>query len=174
MTPWVVLFRGVGGATQLPVAPLRAALVAAGFARVATYINSGNAVLASPLPREEVVEAVSRAVLPLGFHKDVHAASLPEWEEVVAATPFPDHGGKAVHAAWLGRSPDPARVEALRALAAPGEALEVRGRVAYLLTPESFGTSRMAAAFDRGIGVPSTARNWNTVARLLLMAREAA
>lgn len=174
MTPWVVLFRGVGGATQLPVGLLRAALQAEGFGRVATYINSGNAVLASPLSREEVVEAVARAVLPLGFRKDVHAASLPEWEEVVAATPFPDHGGKAVHAAWLSAPPDPARVEAIRALATPGEAVEVCGRVAYILAPHGFGTSRMAAAFDRGIGVPNTARNWNTVTRLLLMAREVA
>ena len=42
-TAFVLLFRGVGGATQLPTAPLREALTEAGFENVATYINSGNA-----------------------------------------------------------------------------------------------------------------------------------
>ena len=50
-TAYILLFRGVGGATQLPVAPLRDALTGAGFENVATYINSGNAVLRSHLPR---------------------------------------------------------------------------------------------------------------------------
>ena len=46
-TVYLLLFRGVGGATQLPTKPLREALAAAGFKDVATYINSGNAVLSS-------------------------------------------------------------------------------------------------------------------------------
>ena len=35
-TAYVLPFRGVGGATQLPTAPLREALTAAGFENVAT------------------------------------------------------------------------------------------------------------------------------------------
>ena len=41
----ILLFRGVGGKTQLPTAPLRAALLADGFRKAATYINSGNALV---------------------------------------------------------------------------------------------------------------------------------
>ena len=48
-TAYIVLFRGVGGATQLPTAPLGEAPAEAGFENVATYINSGNAVLHSVL-----------------------------------------------------------------------------------------------------------------------------
>jgi hypothetical protein len=48
-TAFILLFRGVGGATQLPTAPLREALTEAGFENVATYINSGNAILRSHL-----------------------------------------------------------------------------------------------------------------------------
>jgi uncharacterized protein (DUF1697 family) len=47
----ILLFRGVGGATQLPVAPLREALTEAGFVNDATFINSGNAVLLSHFPK---------------------------------------------------------------------------------------------------------------------------
>ena len=56
---YILLFRGVGGATQLPVAPLREALTGAGFENVATYISSGNAVLRSHLSREKVIATVA-------------------------------------------------------------------------------------------------------------------
>src|SRR5262249_16931880 len=58
-TAFILLFRGVGGATQLPTAPLREALTEAGFENVATCINSGNAVLRSHLPRGKVIAAVT-------------------------------------------------------------------------------------------------------------------
>lgn len=174
MTAWVILFRGVGGATQLPVKALRAALEGAGFGDVATYVNSGNAVLTSPLGRDAVVAGVRGAAAPLGFLKDVHAATRAEWAEVVARNPFPEAEARptTLHAAWLGAEPDPARVGALQRVAAeePPNAFAVVGRVAYLLTPNGFGRANLAARFDRGIGVPNTARNWNTVRRLLAMA----
>ena len=59
-TAYILLFRGVGGATQLPTAPVRQALTEAGFENVATYINSGNAVVRSHLAREKVIAAVAK------------------------------------------------------------------------------------------------------------------
>ena len=74
MPAYVLLFRGVGGATQLPTAPLRAALTEAGFMNVATYINSGNAVLTSDRPAEDVVARVAAICAErFGFRKDIHA-----------------------------------------------------------------------------------------------------
>ena len=52
LTTYLLLFRGVGGAIQLPVAPLREALTKAGFKNATTYINSGNALVRSPLSWE--------------------------------------------------------------------------------------------------------------------------
>ena len=63
---------------------------------------------------------------------------------------------------------------ALRAVAVEGEAIEVVGKVAYLHTPHGFGTSKFAARFDKGIGVANTARNWNTVLKLMALADKAA
>ncbi|MDP3896266.1 MAG: hypothetical protein Q8Q62_06290 [Mesorhizobium sp.] len=42
--------------------------------------------------------------------------------------------------------------------------------MAYLRTPNGFGTSKLAVKFDKGIGVANTARNWNTAVRLGEMA----
>src|SRR5262249_39666022 len=79
-TAYILLFRGVGGATQLPTAPLREALTAAGFRKVATYINSGNAVLCSELPQEKVIAKVAKICKDrFGFTKAIFALTLDEW-----------------------------------------------------------------------------------------------
>jgi uncharacterized protein (DUF1697 family) len=176
MPAYVLLFRGVGGATQLPTAPLRAALTEAGFGHVATYINSGNAVLTSDLAAERVVEAVAELCLRrFGFAKDIHARTREEWAELIARNPFPDATAAptTLHAAVLAEEPEPQRIEALRALAEGGDRVEVIGRVAYLHTPGGLAASRLGARLDKGLGVPNTARNWNTVLRLMELLRAA-
>ena len=100
---------------------------------------------------------------------------MEEWDAVIANNPFPDATGdpKFLHAAWLGAAPDPAKVKALQAIARGRDRIEVVGNVAYLHTPAGFGTSKLAEKFDKGIGVPNTARNWNTVLKLAALAGKA-
>jgi uncharacterized protein (DUF1697 family) len=174
MTAYALLFRGVGGATKLPVARLREVLAAEGFGDVATLVASGNAVVTSGLPPEEVRAKVATACRrEMGFTKDVHVASRAAWAAAVAGNPFPeaDAAPTTVHVVLLGAEPEPARVERLQALGPP-DALVVRGRVAYIHTPAGFGRSLLAERWDRWIGVPNTARNWSTSRRLLAMLDE--
>ena len=173
MTVYIILFRGVGGATQLPTKPLREALTKAGFKDVATYINSGNAVLSSRKGAASITAEIARiAKKEFGFDKAIHVVTREEWAELIANNPFPDAVAipKFLHAAVLADRPEKGKVEALRAFAKGGERIEIVGKVAYLHTPESFGTSKLAEKFDKGIGVPNTARNWNTVIALAKMA----
>ena len=70
-TVYIVLFRGVGGATQLPTSPLREALTKAGFRNAATYINSGNALVVSELTESEVTAKIAALVEHhFGFTKE--------------------------------------------------------------------------------------------------------
>ncbi|HEY6633881.1 MAG TPA: DUF1697 domain-containing protein [Rhizobiaceae bacterium] len=173
MTVYIVLFRGVGGATQLPTKPLREALTAAGFGDVATYINSGNAVLSSRKGAAGVTADIADiAKREFGFDKAIHTVTREEWAELIANNPFPGavDAPRFLHAAVLAAVPENAKVEALRTYAKAGERVEVVGKVAYLHTPGGFGTSKLAEKFDKGIGVPNTARNWNTVMALAKMA----
>jgi uncharacterized protein (DUF1697 family) len=171
---YILLFRGVGGATQLPVARLRAALAKAGFDGVTTYINSGNAVVRSTLPREEVVATTAAVCKKLfDFEKAIFALTTKEWSHLIDRNPFPDATDppKWLHAAVLAARPTVANVDALQQLAAPaGDRIAVVGKVAYLHTPNGFGTSKLAEKFDKGIGVANTARNWNTVRKLMALA----
>jgi uncharacterized protein (DUF1697 family) len=176
-TAYVLLFRGVGGATHLPPAPLREALTGAGFENVATYINSGNAVLRSHLTRDEVVAKVAVICKDrFGFTKAIFAPTLEEWSALIANNPFPHAvvAPKSLHAAVLAEQPVAGAVSRLRAFATAGEGIEVVGQVAYLHTPDGFGTSKLAEKFDRGIGVANSARNWNTVLKLMELASKAA
>ena len=173
MAVYIVLFRGVGGATQLPTGPLRDALTAAGFGNVSTYINSGNAVLSSRKAASSVTAEIARIVKKeFAFEKAIHTVTRDAWAELIANNPFPDATAvpKLLHAAVLADTPDASRVEALRSHAEAGERIEVVGKVAYLHTPAGFGVSKLAVKFDKGIGVPNTARNWNTVIALAKMA----
>lgn len=175
-TVYIVLFRGVGGKTPLPTAPLREKLGEAGFQNVATYINSGNAVLKTDLPRAQMLEqVVSICREQFGFDKAIYARTLAEWDALIAANPFADavEPGNQLHAAVLDSVPQDSAVEALRAVAVEGERIAVAGRVAYLHTPHGFGRSKLGEKFDKGLGVPNTARNWNTVLKLRQLAEQA-
>src|SRR5262249_29883109 len=132
-TAYVLLFRGVGGATQLPTAPLREALTAAGFENVATYITSGNAVLRSESPRDVVIAKVAEICKDrFGFTKAILAPTLEEWSALIDNNPFPQAVAtpKCLHAAVLAEKPSAEAVTRLRGFAAAGEGIEVIGNVA--------------------------------------------
>jgi uncharacterized protein (DUF1697 family) len=170
VTVYIILFRGVGGATQIPTKPLREALTSAGFENAGTYINSGNAFLKTAMSRDKMLKTVAEICKEkFGFTKAIYAPSLTEWRKLIDRNPFPDavEVPKFLHAAVLEAKPEPGKIEALRAFAREGERIEIVDKVAYLHTPHGFGTSKLAEKFDKGIGVGNTARNWNTVLKLL-------
>lgn len=169
-TVYLILFRGVGGKTQLPTQSLRNTLAGAGFESVATYINSGNAVVRSRLERRKVIATIAKLCREqFAFDKAIFAPTLAEWNELIAHNPFALAATQApttVHAALLDGTPKMEAIERVRACAVKSEAIEVIRGVAYLYTPHGFGKSRMAEKFDSWIGVTNTARNWNTVLKL--------
>jgi len=173
---YVVLFRGVGGATKLPTAPLREALTTAGFERVATYIASGNVVLKSNASAEDVERRVAGVARDLcGFEKDIMVVPAAAWAEMIARNPFPEAVGvpTTLHAFALKREPDKADADSLAKRAAPSERVVVRGNFLYFHAPKGFGVSKLPPIIDRILKTPSTARNWNSVLRLRELAEEA-
>jgi uncharacterized protein (DUF1697 family) len=174
---FIVLFRGVGGETKLPSAPLRDALTKAGFAKVTTYIATGNVVLASELSADGVRDRVAAiARRELSFEKAVIVATRQEWTTLIRQNPFPEATAvpRTLHAFLLDGKPKPAQAEALQARAQAGERVALKGRFLYVHTPEGFGVSKLPPFVERLLGVSATARNWNTVLKLKELADEAA
>ncbi|WP_245444764.1 DUF1697 domain-containing protein [Pseudaminobacter soli (ex Li et al. 2025)] len=169
----MVLFRGVGGATQLPTKPLKETLTKAGYANVATYINSGNAVLVSDRPETEIAVDIAEIVRrEFGFEKDIMLVTSQAWSRLVTENPFPEavDAPTTLHAFMLSDIPAPEAVEALVARTTGRERVVVAGKVLYFHAPDGFGRSKLPPVVDRTLKVVSTARNWNTVVALQSLA----
>lgn len=174
---YLILFRGVGGKTQLPTKILREKLAESGFENVATYINSGNAIVRTGMNRKKVIATIAELCRKeFDFAKAIFAPTLAEWDALIAKNPFAKAAANApttVHAALLECEPKAEDVQRIRACAVKGENIKVIQGVAYIHTPNGFGRCKMAEKFDKWIGVTNTARNWNTVLKLAELGRAA-
>jgi uncharacterized protein (DUF1697 family) len=176
MTVFIVLFRGVGGATQLPVKQLREVLTAAGFENVATYINSGNAVAKTSLSQKKATELIAEVCRrEMGFVKDILLVAEKDWSRAIDENPYPEavKVPTSIHLFALSAEPKPETVETLKTRKHPSESLQVSGTFMYFHAPEGFGPSKTPPVIDRTLGVVTTARNWNTVLKMQELAKAA-
>lgn len=180
VSTWVALLRGVNvGGNRLPMAELREELegLGLGLENVRTYIASGNVVFDStPEGACELAAALPpRIEARFGFTPRLLILSADDLRRAMEANPFPEaeEAPKTVHLFFLAERPKAADTEGLDALASPTERWRLDGRVFYLHTPDGFGRSKLAEKGERLLGVPATARNWRTVAKLREMVEEA-
>ncbi len=170
LTTYIVLFRGVGGATSLPVQPLKQALIEDGFERVATYINTGNVVLVSDLAPEEIQQRIAAIALEkFAFSKSIMVLDNDEWKKLIAGNAFPDHvaEGDKLHAFVLEKEPDADAVKALeRKAEGLPEQFTIVGKVLYYYPPQGASQSKLHGKIESTLKVTTTARNWNTVLKL--------
>ena len=164
MTVYIILFRGVGGATQLPTKPLREKLTAAGFKDVATYINSGNLLFTSDLDEGAVQGKIGKAIEEY-FGKPVRVLvrSAGEMAQAAAANPFPDDKPSAVMANFIDEEPVQSMLDEARDVR--GERMALGPRLIYVAYGEGIADSKLKLpALKQG-----TARNMNSVAKMAEM-----
>ena len=144
--------------------------VEAGFANPRTLLASGNLVVesdAAPGALEADIEAAMESTFGL---KVAAMVRTPEqWARLVAANPFAEqaaaHPSKMV-AMVMKAGVKPGALEACRALAAGGEAVEAVDGVLYFWFPNGQGESAIfKKATPKMLGM-GTGRNWNTVLKL--------
>lgn len=170
MTRYAVLVRGinVGSTRKLPMAELRAALTAASFDEVATYIQSGNIVLSSDLTAGEIAAKVEALIASgFGLTVPVIVRTAAEWSRYAAGSPLSaaqHERPRMLHLCLSARPPLAGAAEALNARAKAGEVVLADGDALWVDFGPSVGTSKLTPAlFDRVAGSPVTARNWNSV-----------
>ena len=172
---WIVLLRGinVGGAGRLPMADLRAALADAGAENVQSLIASGNLVFDLGCADAAEVGAMVGDVIDagFGFRPDVMALRPEAVAEALAAQPFPDADGKAVHLVFPAQGIPEGAVPLLAGHCTDGEAVAAGAHCLYVHYPNGSGRSKLAGRIERALGGPATARNLNTVRRLSAMAK---
>lgn len=173
MSRWVALLRGisVGGNNRLPMQGLRDICVALWpDSNPQTYIASGNLIFDAPDGASTLATDLGAAI------KEVHGLDVPVLviaEEVfrtsVAGCPFANEEGKGVHGfyCFTGPTVDMAKRDALMVA---GEGLVHDGTTIWLHTPQGVSKSKLAEKLGQVIGhVPTTARNFNTLRKLVEM-----
>lgn len=175
-TRYVALLRGVNvsGHAKVPMAELRELIEGLGFLDVATYLNSGNAVFTAPTADESTLAAeLERALLGhFGVPVSCLVRSGCYLRAVADANPYPEQArtGRLVHAVFLSERVGPERLAVLDPAGFAPDEYRLGEQVVYLHLPNGVGRSKLAEAVMRPSvlrGVTATARNWNTVRKLV-------
>jgi uncharacterized protein (DUF1697 family) len=178
-TTHILLPRGinVGGNNRIGMAALRAALEEAGFTGVKTYLQSGNVVVTSSSSSpatvgREVEELITRE---FGLSIEVVVRSRRQIEKILAKNPFADVAdeGKRYFVTFCDPAPDPAKLAHLDPAEFEPERWLLDGDTLYTWYATGLQNSKLDKAIARAkLGVTVTARNWNTVTKLLDLAED--
>jgi len=177
--PVVALLRGInlGGHNRVSMPELRSLLVAAGFEDVRTILQSGNVIVTPPgkgVPR--IGAAIEKAIEDgFGLGIRVMTRTREELAAIIAGNPFLDPGAdpKFLHTVFLDTAPEQHRVGDLDPDRSPPDRFSVSGREIYVQYPAGSGRSKLNLDyFEKKLGVAGTARNWNTVTKLLALLGE--
>jgi uncharacterized protein (DUF1697 family) len=178
MTVFIALFRGinVGGHKKVKMDVLKKLHESLGFRDVRTYVQSGNVVFKSESadPAGIARRIESEFERAHGFPAKVILRTSGELREVVRKNPLQSQEGKEakfLHVVFLaGRPENAATKEFLNNYHGPEE-LNAVGKELYIYYTNGAGRSKLTnALIEKKLKVPGTARNWNTVTKLLELA----
>lgn len=170
----IALLRGInlGPTRRVPMAELRDLLSSHGHEDVRTYVQSGNVVLTSDLSPSELERALAEQIGErFGFEVPVVVRTRDELADVIDRNPMAHVAKepKRLQVSFLSGKPDPAAVRELAAVTVEPERFAVSGREIYAWHPNGIAGSELAKMLA-GRRLAATARNWNTVTKLLALA----
>jgi uncharacterized protein (DUF1697 family) len=152
---------------------LREALEAAGHEDVATLVQSGNILLTSTKKPATLEREISKLVQDeFGVEAATVVRTRDELAGVIERNPIPDGPSipKLFQVTFFPDEPDPEAVAKLTAQDFGNERVEVLGREAYAWHPDGIQNSKLARELGKALRSSGTARNWNTVTKLLELA----
>jgi uncharacterized protein (DUF1697 family) len=153
---------------------LRQLLDDLGYGDPATFLQSGNAVLTSPKSASQVKRELERRIAAdLGLETEIFVRTRAQLAKVVANDPLAevvDNPSRYQVSFLQQKLPARAAKELEQAEIAP-ERVAVLGREIYAWHPNGIQRSPLAKLLSEPkLGASSTARNWNTVTKLLALA----
>ena len=171
---WAAMLRGINlGKRQLKSADLKAVVEGMGFSEVKTILASGNVVFEAGDAAPEAIERDLHAALAkaTGLKSEVFVRNCAELEALVRDNPFADEARERPSFLVASFHRAPVDADAIRRVAdghAGPERIAVRGRELIIDYPEGQARSTLGAALQKAkLSQAGTARNWNTVLKLL-------
>lgn len=169
MQTYIALLRAVnvGGTGKLPMAELRAMCADAGLSQARTYIASGNVVFRSAGSAAQAKAALeARLAAYAGKPVGVVVRSVDELARALDAQPFPQAQPNRATVIFLDAPPPADALDSVRHR--NGEEIVLGEREIYVYYGEGMADSRLAIPAAK----TGTARNLNTLAKLVAMARD--
>jgi len=174
----VALLRGinVGGSHLVPMADLRALLAGLRLRNVQTHLQSGNALFESA--EKDLTQLSARIASALerkfAFRVDVLLRTRSDLEDVIANNPFARRKGlesAKLVVSFLPNALEKAQRDEIAELKLGREEIQFGKYELYIYFPDGQGRSKLPVALDRILKKTATARNWNTVTKLLELAQ---
>lgn len=178
MTTFVALLRSVNvaGHGRLTMADLRQSFLTLGHTDVSTYIQTGNVIFqSSNRNRAKLVAEIERQLEhDFGRAPAVILRTAPDLARIVSSSPYPrrDADPSRHHVTFLAEAPSKERLTTFAPPASGQDELVIIGEEIFVHTPDGYANTKLTGALlERRLGVTSTTRNWNTVTKLLDLAR---
>jgi len=168
----------VGGHNKIKMDALRALYESLKLRDAHTYVQSGNVIFRSDERdvmriAKRIEEGIERK---FGFRPEVILRTAAEMREVIARNPFAKRRGiepGKLLVTFLARDPGEEAREKLRQMKCDPEELRIEGRELYIYFPNGMGRSKLSGArLEKTLKTPGTARNWNSVTKMLEMAEK--
>jgi len=182
MPVFISMLRGVnvGGHNRVNMTELSALYESLGFDTPRTYVQSGNVIFRTS---EKNAASISKKIQDgiertFGFRPAVVLRTAPELKKAIDANPFAGRRdivpGKLL-VTFLAADPGPDGLRRLAAFKSHPEELHLKGSELYIYFPNGAGRSKLPwSSVEKLVGVTGTARNWNSVSKMLEIAVELA
>ena len=174
MARQIALLRGInlGSRNRVSMPELRSALEEAGYEDVQTLVQSGNVVFTSSKKPATLEREIAKVVSGLGVDCAVVVRTRDELAGAIERNPIPEgvENPKLFQVTFFSGEPSAEAVEQLLEQDFGDERVEVVGREAYAWHPNGIQKSKLAREVGKRLRDEGTARNWNTVTKLLEMA----
>ena len=177
MSVIISLLRGVnvGGHNKIKMEALKALYESLGLEDAQTYVQSGNVVFKSDeRDLAQLGKRIEGAIeRKFGFRPGVVLRTARELKDVAQRNPFAkrrDIETNKLHVMFLLAELSAESRTAVLNIKGHPEEVRLDGRELYIYFPHGMGRSKLVPVLERALKKSGTARNWNTVAKLLEMA----
>ena len=180
MAVMICMLRGVniGAHNRVKMEELKALCESLKLREPQTYVQSGNVIFKTD--ERDLVKLAKRIEGAIekrfGFQSDVILRSTEELRDVIARNPFAKRRGiepGKLLVTFLAGDPGEEARELVRAIKCAPDELFIDGREVYINFPNGAGRPTLAwATIPKLLKVSGTARNWNSVKKMLEMAEK--
>jgi len=169
---WIALIRGIGPSTykKMSMQQLRDGCIDRSLKNVRTYIASGNLLFDSAYSKTQINTLLVEVLAGHDLKNDVFLRRPRDLKAVVSSNPFPAAATSRPNhllVVFMNKPMSLATEKLFSEYAGP-EQLHAHGREVYIDYVDGVGKSKLTPAkIDKLSGQPGTARNWNTVNKLI-------